>query len=222
MRIISAIIDPVFAASAVVCVAQGVAAQGKNPGAGVAGKDPSVELWSFEGSVSAYFVPDTSDYVSPVFMADRGRLHLEARYNYEAMETASLWLGCNFSFGEKLVFEVTPMLGGVFGDTWGIAPGCRFSLSRGQVEFSSECEYVFDAESSENNFFYAWSELTWSPNDHFRIGLAGQRTRAYQTDVDIQRGFLVGCTWKQLDFTFYIFNPDRSDPTLVFTVGTSF
>ena len=56
----------------------------------------------------------------------------------------------------------------------------------------------------------------------FRIGLAGQRTRAWQTDLDIQRGFLVGCTWQKLDFSFYVFNPDRSHPTLVFTVGKEF
>src|SRR5262245_2731577 len=108
-------------------------AQGKQPPTAAAGEEP-IDLWSFSTSVSAYFVPDSPDYVSPVFMADRGRLHLEARYNYEALETASLWAGCNFSFGEKLVFEITPMLGAVFGDMRGVAPGCRFSLSRGPFD----------------------------------------------------------------------------------------
>ncbi len=51
------------------------------------------------------------------------------------------------------------------------------------------------------SFFYSWSELSVSPVDWFRFGLVGQRTRAYQTDVDIQRGLLVGFSYKKMDFT---------------------
>ena len=180
------------------------------------------EAWSFGATFSAYIVPDAPDYVCPVFTADRDWMHLEARYNYEAMDTASLWLGYNFSFGEKWEFEVTPMLGGIFGDTHGIAPGYRFSLSRGRFELYSEGELVFDTHSSSDSFFYTWSELTWSPDGKFRIGLAGQRTRAYQTDLDIQRGILAGYTWKSLDFTACVLNPDKDEPTLVFTMGVEF
>ena len=51
-------------------------------------------------------------------------LHLETRYNNEDLRTGSLWVGYNFAWGEKWQFEVTPMIGGVFGRTNGIAPGC--------------------------------------------------------------------------------------------------
>ena len=37
------------------------------------------------------------------------------------------------------------MLGGVFGDTTGIAPGYKGSLSWWKLELYSEGEYVFDA-----------------------------------------------------------------------------
>jgi hypothetical protein len=47
--------------------------------------------------------------VSPDFSADRGRLHLESRYNNEALETGSLWAGYNFNAGKKLVLNVTPV-----------------------------------------------------------------------------------------------------------------
>jgi len=49
-----------------------------------------------------------------------------------------------------------------------------------------------------------------------------QRTRAYQTDVDIQRGLLVGFSYKKMDFTTYVFNLDEDKPTFVFAVGLSF
>jgi hypothetical protein len=184
--------------------------------------DENPDQWSFSASVSGYVIPDDRDYLSPVFMADRDWLHLEARYNYESLETGSLWLGYNFSFGERWVLELTPMVGGVFGDTRGIAPGWRLSLSRGSFEFTTEAEYLFDLDDSSDNFFYAWSELTWSFTDSFWVGLALQRTRAYATDLDIQRGFLVGVSIRDVDFTAYVFNWGWTEPTLVFSVGFDF
>ena len=193
----------------------------KNPTPAVI-KESDEEAWSLSASVSTYIVPNDQEYVQPTVIADRGWLHLEARYNYENLETGSAWVGYNFSGGEKLEWEFTPMLGGVFGNTTGIAPGYRLSLTYWKFELSSEGEFVFDTGSSEGNFFYNWSELSISPVDWFRFGLVGQRTRAYQTDVDIQRGLLVGFSYKKIDFTTYVFNLDHGKPTWVFAVGVSF
>jgi len=173
-------------------------------------------------SATTYIVPDFQEYVQPTFTADRGWLHLESRYNYENLETGSVWVGYNFAGGKKLEWEFTPMLGGVFGNTTGIAPGYKLSLSYWKLELSSEGEFVFDVEDSEGSFFYNWSELSFSPVDWFRFGVVGQRTRAYQSDVDIQRGLLVGFSVRKVDFTTYVFNLDHGKPTWVFAVGFSF
>ncbi len=102
------------------------------------------KAWSFSTSVYTYFVPDDRDYVQPTLTADRGWLHLEARYNYEALDTSSLWIGYNYGVGDKLTLEFTPMLGGVFGATAGIAPGYRGTLSWWKLELYTEGEYLFD------------------------------------------------------------------------------
>jgi len=180
------------------------------------------KAWSFSLSATTYVVPDFQDYVQPTFTADRDWLHLETRYNYENLHTGSIWLGYNFSGGEKLEWEFTPMLGGVFGDTAGIAPGYRFSVTYWKLELSSEGEFVFDTRDKEGSFFYNWSELSISPVEWFRFGLVGQRTRAYRSDVDIQRGLLVGFSRKKIDFTTYVFNLDHGKPTWVFAAGISF
>lgn len=78
-------------------------------------------------SVSGYLVPHGQSYASPTFAADHGALHLEARYNYEALRTGSLWAGYNLSVGGKLVLDATPMIGGVFGNVNGVAPGLEFT-----------------------------------------------------------------------------------------------
>jgi hypothetical protein len=187
---------------------------------------PAIEndakTWSFSASVYGYLVPDSRDYAQPTITADRNWLHLEARYNYEALDTGSAWVGYNFGGGEKLAWELTPMLGGVFGDMTGIAPGYKGSLSWWKLELYSEGEYVFDTGNSSDSFFYNWSELSLAPVDWLRFGMVTQRTRAYQTDREIQRGLLVGLSYKAVGFTTYVFNPDESRPTIVLAVGVNF
>jgi hypothetical protein len=188
-----------------------------------AGADANVgRKWSFRASAYGYFVPDDRKYVQPSLSADRERLHLEARYNYEDLETGSLWAGCNLSAGEKLAFEATPMIGGIFGNKAGIAPGYKVSLGYWKVELYSEGEYVFDLRDRSGNFFYSWSELSVSPVGWMRAGLAAQRTRAYKTDLDIQRGLLVGFSGKRIDFTAYVLNAGWTDPTVVLSIGVEF
>jgi hypothetical protein len=188
----------------------------------VNGTEEESSDWSFSASVTGYSIPDARDYLSPVLTADGGRFHFEARYNYESLDTASVWLGYNLSFGEKWVLDLTPMVGGVFGDSRGVAPGWRLALSRGAFEFTTEAEYFFDSESSDDSFFYAWSELTWSFTDSFWAGIALQRTRAYQTELDIQRGILVGVSVGDVSITGYVFNWGWTDPTFVLAIGWEF
>ncbi len=190
--------------------------------AAVPGPQDDAKTWAFTASAYGYFVPDPDDYVQPAFTADRDWLHLEARYNYEDRETASVWLGRNFGGGESVSWEVTPMVGGVFGNTAGVAPGYRFSLGWRAVEIYSEGEVVIDTGEASDSFFYNWSEASLAAADWFRFGLVTQRTRAYQTARDIQRGLLVGLTFGALSVTGYVFNPDDEKPTVVLSAAVTF
>ena len=184
--------------------------------------DADDKAWTFSAAANIYFVPDDREYVQPTLTADRGWLHLEARYNYEALDTGSVWFGYNITGGDTLSWELTPMLGGVFGDTTGIAAGYRGSLAWSMLEFFSEGEYVFDSGSTSDSFFYNWSELTLAPVDQFRFGLVTQRTRLYQSEREIQRGVLAGVSFKRASLTGYVFNPDDDKPTIVLAVAMTF
>ena len=155
--------------------------------------------------------PKTATSLQPTFTADRDWLHLEARYNYEALDTGSAWVGYNFSGGEAVSWELTPMLGAVFGVTDGIAPGYKGTLGWKKLEFYSEGEYVFDAGDSADSFFYNWSELTFAPVESLRFGLVTQRTRVYQTDREIQRGLLAGFSFKKLGGHRICLQPGRRE-----------
>jgi hypothetical protein len=183
---------------------------------------PQQNPWDFNLSVSGYDVPHGESYVSPTLTADRDTIHLEARYNYEGLRTGSAWVGYNLSAGKKLTVEATPMVGGVFGNVTGIAPGVEFTATYKKVELFSANEYVFDTKTKAGNFFYTWTQLTYSPVHWFTAGYVTQRTRAYHTSVDIQRGLLVQFNYKKGTFSTQIFNPGETDPVVVFAVGYNF
>jgi len=118
------------------------------PASAPAAPAASRKAWSFSASAFGYLLPDEPDHAQPTFAADRGRLHLEARYNYEGLHAGSAWAGCNFAFGRDVEFTLTPMLGVVFGDTSGVAPGYKTSLLWRKLDFNSESEFVFDTGES--------------------------------------------------------------------------
>jgi hypothetical protein len=178
--------------------------------------------WDFDLSVNGYIVPNGQSYVSPTLTADRDTLHLEARYNYEGQRTGSLWLGHNFSVGKKLTLDATPMIGGVFGNINGIAPGLELTLTYKKFEFYSANEYIFDTNTKSGNFFYTWTQLTYTPVKWFTVGYVAQRTRAHETPLVIQRGPLIGFTLKKFTFTTQVFNIGETDPTTVLSLGYSF
>jgi hypothetical protein len=199
------------------CAAQGIG------GAVQPRTKAAAEDWSFSASGSYYSLRDQSDYLMAVGTAERGSLLLEARYNYEALNTGSAFVGWKFSGGDKLTYELTPMLGAVFGATQGIAPGFKASLAYGIVDFYTEAEYLYDTKVRENSFTYAWSELGVTPAKWLRFGVVGQRTRAYRSDRDIQRGPFVQFVAGKATLGLFVFNPDdRANRIGVLSLGLEF
>jgi hypothetical protein len=195
------------------------AQQATPPPAAPATDSPS---WELNLAGALYVLPDEEDFVQPTLRADRGRLHLETRYNYEDRDSVSFFAGANFEFGDRVSFTLTPMLGGLVGQTDGIVPGFEASLSVSRLEAYAEAEYVFDLGDSSSNYFYMWSEVSFWPTEWLRAGLVTQRTRVYQTPRDVQRGLLLGFSHKKLDGTVYFFNPGSDDHFTVVSLGVSF
>ncbi len=197
-------------------------AQDPEPAALAAPAASTAPAWSWSAAAALYVLPDDVNYLQPTVAADRGRLHLEARYNYEAQKTFSAWAGMNFETGDTVTLAVTPMFGVVTGDLDGVAPGLLLTLNVWKLEFYSEGEYVFDLSDEAEHFLYNWSEFTIQPTEWFRTGLVVQRTRAYQSERDIQRGLLVGVdVWKS-SLTTSVFEPFSGSATVVVSFGVEF
>lgn len=183
---------------------------------------PDRPAWEFGLSAYPTIVRDGENYTPVIGVADRGQLHLEARYNYESIGARSAFVGWTFSGGEELTWELTPLLGGAWGTTRGFVPGLEASLAWGPVDFYLEGEYVRSSVDVEESYLYAWTELGYSPVEWLRIGVAGQRTNAYGSDREIQRGPFAQFTWRQVTVGGYWFNPGSSDQIFVGLIGVTF
>jgi hypothetical protein len=179
----------------------------------------AAETWEFSGLVSFADPPDDDAYVTPILYADRGPLHLEARYGYEDLDTLSLFAGWTFSVGEEIAADITPMLGAVTGDTDGIAPGLEAEVAWNRLTWYTEAEYLFDSDGSDEDFFYSWSTLTWSFTDWLSAGLVAERTKLVDTDFDVQRGLALEFTHGSFGFSVYAYNVGSDDSYAVLALA---
>jgi hypothetical protein len=167
--------------------------------------------WNFSAWAEMFIIPGEEDFFNPTFYARHKTLHLEARYNYEDRNTASVWAGRRFKFGKGLKFVVIPMGSIVFGHTNGLAPGLETEITYKKLDFYSENEYVFDFSSRENNFFYSYSELAIRLIDPLRSGIMTQRTRIFESPRELERGVFAEYYFRKFRAGVFYFNPFASD-----------
>lgn len=169
--------------------------------------DSANSQWRFSAWAEMFLIPDEEDFFNPTFYARHKSLHLEARYNYEDRNTASLWAGHRFKFGKGVKFVFVPMGAVVIGNTNGIAPGLEMEIMYKKFDFYSESEYVFDFSSGENNFFYNYSELAIRPIDPLRTGIMTQRTRLFESPRELQRGIFAEYYFGRFRAGAFYFSP---------------
>lgn len=174
-------------------------------------------------SLSTYWIepPHASGYLSAVLGVDRGELHLEAHWAYEARDTYSVFVGKSFPVEGDIKGKFTPRIGLAGGDSQGIVPAAALQLGWKALNFSTDVEYMIGTTSDTSDFLYSWSELTCAVNDRFTVGLVGQRTNVFDQQLSVDRGFLAGVKLGQTYLTAYFFNPDLGDPyyTLALSAG---
>jgi hypothetical protein len=167
--------------------------------------------WNQSFAVSSYIFSDDF-FIIPVYQINKGWLHLEARYYYEDENTFSAWFGYNFSGGKNFEYNITPMVGGIVGNTDGIAPGLELDFLFYGFEFYSESEYIFDFDGKEDYFYYNWTDFSYSPLDWLWFGVSIQRTKLYDTDLEIQRGLLLGGGYRWFGLSGYLYNIGWDEP----------
>jgi len=178
--------------------------------------------WTGAITGNYYAMRDQPDFGVGVGTLDRGPLHLEARYNYEARDAGSAFVGWKLSAGDTVTIDVTPIIGGLFGAARGVIPGVEASVGWRSFDLYVEAEYVHDLADSSASYFYSWSELGWKPAEWLRVGLASQRTHTVDTGRDFQRGIFAQLQFGSATVGVYAFNPDSGSRYVIAALGLRF
>jgi hypothetical protein len=183
---------------------------------------PAKPSWEFAVTAYPTQARGGDDTTSAIAVADRGPLHLEARYGYETKDSRSAFAGWTFSGGDTVAWELTPLLGGGWGPVHAFIPGLEASLAWGKLDFYVEAEFVRDRDDGSASYNYAWSELGYRPLEWLRVGAVGQRTRAYGGEREFQRGPFAQVTWGSVTIGGFWFNPGSDDQVFVGSIGIAF
>jgi hypothetical protein len=181
--------------------------------------------WKATATAFLYVVRHETNFLMLVAPVDiRRRYHVEARYNYEALDSGSVFAGLNAAWGQDLRLRITPMIGGVFGALDGVVPALRLTLAWWRLDLYSESEVVvaFNDGGADDGFFYNWSELGFSPLYWLRAGAVFQRSRIFMMPREIQRGLFVAVTIRFITVSLYEFNLGWEPPTWVAAFSVTF
>ncbi|HEY4324237.1 MAG TPA: hypothetical protein VGN20_09630 [Mucilaginibacter sp.] len=136
--------------------------------------------------------------------------YIEGRYNYDAINAVSAYLGKSFEKTGLFSYSITPVAGLVGGRFNGGSVGANIALNCIGLSLSSQSQYTFSIQNKATNFIYSLSDLTY----HFKIISAGvslQQTAIYQAGATFEKGILIRAEFEKFSFPLYIFNPSTSE-----------
>lgn len=165
--------------------------------------------WTISASTTVYFGRTVDVYAVPDIRVEYDALHVEGRYNYEALHATSVFLGWHLAFGDdEAGLDVTPMAGYVTGSTNGPAPAILLDARLGRLQLYNECEYVFPKDDA--GFFYDRSDLIYTFTTNMFAGFVGEHTLG-ASEREFVPGLLVGASSSRFEATFYLFSPGQEE-----------
>jgi hypothetical protein len=145
-------------------------------------------------------------WVPVVSYSTPGNWYFEARGNYEAVNSVSLYFGKAFTKSALISYSIIPIAGLVMGKFNGGSVGANITLDYKKISFSSQSQYTFSVRNRATNFTYSWSDLTYQLKQWMSAGVSFQ-----QTGKIFEKGILVRGIYKNLSIPLYVFNPAASE-----------
>lgn len=141
-------------------------------------------------------------YVSP------NNWRFEGRYNYEALNSFSLYAGKQFTFGKIVESTVTPLAGVVTGEFRGGSLALNTLFEYQELFFSSQAQYTFSTDQVYESFAFNWCEFGYNFFDWAYLGISAQYTANHNLSVStVEPGVMLGARMKNWTFPIYAFRP---------------
>lgn len=182
-----------------------------------------VSVQAQSGGVEQYYYTRTSGseaVMTPIahYTSDNN-WYGEARYNFDELNTLSIYAGKRFTRNGQLSWEATPMIGGLMGQMKGGSLGMNVGMDFRKLFFTSQSQYSFSIDNAGDKYFYTWSELGYSATNWLYAGLALQQTNVYREDGKMEPGCMIGLSMKNWTIPLYAFN--TSDRERYFVLGVN-
>lgn len=133
--------------------------------------------------------------------------YAEARYNYEDVNTASLYAGRSFDGGNKIQYTITPMAGLVFGKYNGVSIATNTEADYKGFNFCSQLQYTINTKNKQEIFFYNWAEVSHRFLKKMYGGISIQQTMMYKSSMTTETGLLLGFNSGKITVPLYFFSP---------------
>jgi hypothetical protein len=158
-------------------------------------------------------------FLCPQVFGTIKKTYLEVRYNYEYLNTGSIYTGYGFSKENKKwgKFSVTPILGLYLGQRNGLAPGYNLRYVVGNFVVASEGQYTFDFNDQFQNYFWNWANALYSVHKNIALGTSVQISAFYRGDFIPQVSPIIRFQHKWLGIDLYGYNLWENEP--IYAVG---
>ncbi len=158
-----------------------------------------------------YYKGSPGTYAPIVSYEFNNNLYLEGRYNYEDINTGSLYIGKTFETSSALSVSFTPIAGAVFGFYKGASIGANLYVNYKRLNLSHQPQYTLSTAGKENNFLYSWSDLSLDLTDNIAVGVSAQHTKTTYEKSLLEKGVMLQFSFKNWSLPIYAYNPQSSD-----------
>jgi hypothetical protein len=147
--------------------------------------------------------------------------YAECRYNYEEVNSFSVFGGKIIEGGKDFQYRFIPMLGISAGDFAGVSVATKTHIEWQRFFLSAEMQYSASFQNKRSNFIFNWSELGYGVSDFFFCGVSMQYLITDKSG-NVEPGLMAGVNYKKITFPLYVFSPFKNSRYFVLGVNFAF
>jgi hypothetical protein len=168
------------------------------------------------------YSPNNELLIIPQLWFYSNDIYVEARYNYEDKQTLSYYIGKSFSIDNDVEFEIIPMFGASFGNTFGVSPAFNMTLEYKRFSTYTECQYTYNFRDKRNSFYFDRTNFSTEINKYFDLGGAIQIYRPNEGEPFFKIGPSVSFNFTSFKLELIAFNFWDKKLTYAFAIEFNF